>query len=393
LKSSVMIKIWRNVMKHADRLDGIAFSGIRKMFDMAGSKAVHLGLGEPDFQPPPRVIAALKDAVDQGLNKYGPTQGIPPLREAIADYTREYWDDVTADNILVTSSGTEALMITAMSIVNPGDEVLIPDPGFVLFTPQVKLCGGIPIHYPVAYKHGFVPQVNVLESLITQHTKALIVNSPSNPTGGVFSQKDIEALVEFAKNNDLVIISDEIYDRIVYDGECHRSFLGKYDDVIQINSFSKTLATTGWRIGFLVAPTEFIEKITLVHYFTVACPPTPLEWAVLAGLKGSQKYIDGMVKEFQIRRDLIVKELNSIDGFECLKPKGAFYAFPTYDFNIPSLDFATKLVDAGLVCTPGTAFGPNGEDHLRFSYANSRENILKGMEILTNVSKDLERIS
>jgi len=377
-------------MKPADRLDGIAFSGIRKMFDMAGSNAVHLGLGEPDFQPPPKVIAALKDAVDEGLNKYGPTPGIMPLREAIAEYTSKYWDDVTSENVMVTSSGTEALMATTMSLINPGDEVLIPDPGFVLFTSQVKLCGGVPIYYPVKQKHGFVPQVHNLEPLLNQHTKAIVVNSPSNPTGGVFSEKDIDALVEFAKNNDLAIISDEIYDRIVYDGQCHQSFLGKYNDVIQINSFSKTLATTGWRIGFLIAPTDFIEKITLVHYFTVACPPTPLEWAVLAGLKGSQKYIDAMVEEFQNRRDLIVKELNSIEGFNCLKPKGAFYAFPSYDYDIPSTDFATQLVEAGLVCSPGRAFGPNGEDHMRFSYANSRENITKGMDILRDFTKDLK---
>jgi len=362
----------------ASRTSHVEVSGIRKMFESAPPGAINLGLGEPDIQPPPAVIAALKKAIDDGMNKYGPTGGIPDLRQAVAERLSKY-ADVKAENVLITTGATEALCLTMQTLVDKGDEVLVPDPGFVLFTPHVRLASGTPVSYTLSREKGFIPDVDELRDLVSAKTKAIVVNSPSNPTGAVFDKKTVQGIVEFARDEGLIIITDEVYDEIIYEGP-HESFLGKYENVVYVNSFSKTFAMTGWRLGYLTAPPEMSKQMAKVHYYMVACPPTPTQYAVLAVMREPQDFVSKMVNEFAARREIIMSELKKIQGFNIDKPKGTFYAFPSYSYDIKSEEMAMRALNAGVICTPGRAFGERGEHHLRFSYANSRENVKAGME-------------
>ncbi len=371
----------------ASRATSIEVSGIRKMFEGAPPSAINLGLGEPDFQPPAHVIDAFEKALREGKNKYGPTSGIPELRAAISDHIRKY-ADVPKENIVVTAGGTEAIAATMQTFVDRGDEVLTPNPGFVLFAPHVTLAGGTPVFYTLRAEDGFQPRLDELSGLVTPRTKAIVVNSPSNPTGGVFDRRTVKGIVDLAKDNDLVLISDEVYAPFVYDGR-HESFLGKYDKHVFVSSFSKEYAMTGWRIGYLAAPADLVKNLSKVHYYLVACPATPTQYAALAALTGPQDGVAQMVKEFSRRRDVIVSALNRIKGFHATPPKGAFYAFPTFDFKVTSEALALKLLEAGVICTPGVSFGTAGESHLRFSYANSRENLERGMEKVRAVAEAL----
>jgi len=370
------------------RLEGIQLSGIRKMFELTTEKSINLGLGEPDFQPADHIKQALSEAVEKGFNKYGPTGGIPELRDALADRARKYRDDISANDVIVTTGSTQALEIIAQYLFELGDDVLLPDPGFVLNVPQAKIAGARPIMYPLKQEHDFIPQVEDLEKRITPNTIAIYTNSPSNPTGGVVPKEDVKAIIQFASDHDLWVVSDEVYERMVYDTE-HQSFLGDYEKVIHVNSLSKTYAMTGWRFGFLITKAPIIDKLTILNYYTIACPNLPIQHAALAALRGPQDHVNEMIKEFKRRRDLIVDRLNKIDGIDCRVPKGAFYVFPKYDFNIKSQDFAMECAKADLICTHGVAFGDAGEGHMRFSYANSLENIEKGMDIFEEVCSKL----
>jgi aspartate aminotransferase len=352
------------------------------MFDLARSNAIHLGIGEPDFQPPVHVREALRKAVEEGFNKYGPSAGLPKLREAIARRLQKYNPEITPDKIIVTAGATQALHTALFTVIEEGDEVLVPDPGFPLYPNEVRLAGGKPIFYPLLEENKYMPKIEELQA--TKRTKAIIVNSPSNPIGAVFDRRTIEALVEFAKEHKLIIFSDEVYDEILYDIE-YTSFLGRYDRVVYINSFSKTYALTGWRIGYLVAEKVLLQEILKMHYYTVACPSTPVQYAALAALEGSQESVREMVAEFKKRRALMIKLLNQIKGFRCLTPGGAFYAFPSYKFKVASEKLAKQILEKNVVCVPGNAFGKRGEYHLRFSYANSLENIKKGLELVKEV--------
>ncbi|UCH88824.1 MAG: pyridoxal phosphate-dependent aminotransferase [Thermoplasmata archaeon] len=375
-------------MQFASRLEGIELSGLRKMFELSTKESINLGLGEPDFNPPETALEGLKKAVYDGKNKYGPTAGIPELKAALAEKNQIYKKDLSADNVLVTGSGSEALMTTMLSFVESGDEVLYPDPGFVLYKPQIQLAGGKGVAYPVEQEFGFVPQINQLEELVTDKTKVIIVNSPSNPTGAVFNQDDVKAIIRFAEDHNLLIVSDEVYDKMVYNTQ-HNSFLGDYENVIYINSFSKIYAMTGWRLGYLIGPKELVQGLMITHYHIMACPPSPFQHAALAAMSGPQDFVEEMVGEFKQRRDLIVEKLNDVKGFSCLKPEGAFYAFPSFDLKMNSVDLAMKLAQNGVICSPGTAFGPRGEGHLRFSYAASRETIERGIDVVADVVKKL----
>lgn len=358
------------------------------MFDLVTEQSINLGLGEPDFNPPKAALEALKNAVFEGRNKYGPTPGFPDLRTALAETNRKYKNDLTLENVMVTGSASEALMATMMTFIESGCEVLYPDPGFVLYQPQIKIVGGTPVPYPVDQEHKFIPQAEQLNELVTSNTKAIILNSPSNPTGAVFEKEDIKAITQIAEDKNLLIISDEVYDRMVYDAN-HNSFLGDYENVVFINSFSKIFAMTGWRLGYIISNPENIKGLTITHYHIMACPPSPFQFGALEALRSSSEFVEDMVKEFKLRRDLIVEKLNSIDGITCLEPRGAFYAFPSFSQEISSVDFALKLAKAGVICSPGTAFGPRGEGHLRFSYAASRETIERGMDIVSKVAKEI----
>jgi len=372
----------------SQKVRDVELSGIRKMFEMADEDSINLGLGQPDFQPPKGAIEAYHKAMCDGHNGYGSTYGLKELREEIAkDYSR-YKSGLEKENVLMHIGATQAFRVVTESVIESGDEVLYPEPGFVLYDSQIKLAGGKPVSYPVEQENDFVPQVEELEERRTSKTKAMIVNSPSNPTGGVFSKEDIKAITKWAEENDLLIISDEVYEKMVYEGE-HRSFLGDYENVVMINSFSKVFAMTGWRVGYIVTRKDWVEEFGKVNYYNIACPPIATQHAVLHALTNELEFVENMKETFLERRDIIVDRLNSIPGFECLKPKGAFYVFPSFDFDITAKELAMELMEEGVIATPGTAFGPTGEGHLRFSYANSTENIEKGMDIVEEVVEDL----
>lgn len=373
----------------ARRLLGIEMSGIRKMFELAGKDSINMGLGEPDFEPAPHVQDALDAAVRAGKNHYGPSLGLPELRNALANRIKDYrHEKVAAQNIIVTAGATQALMTVNHTFVDHGDEVLVPDPGFVLYPAQARLCGGFPIPYSLTLENKYLPDIDEIQAKITPRTKLLIINTPSNPTGACMDKGAVRSLCEVAEDAGIMVVADEVYDFLSYDQE-HHSFLSHMDNVVWVNSFSKTYAITGWRLGCIATKREYVKAIETMHYYTVACPPTPIQWAGVAALEGPQDHAEAMLAEFKKRRDRITKRINKIRGMRMVKPGGAFYAFPKYDFHIPSEEFALALAPKGLICSPGSAFGRLGEGHLRFSYACGLDKIDAGMDILEKMCESM----
>ena len=372
----------------AQRAREVEISGIRKMFEAAPPNAINMGLGEPDFEPPAEVLDALCEAVRHGMNHYGPSAGLTALREKVAERYRDRDAETTRENVVITSSGSEGLLVAALAMYDPGDEVLVPNPGFVLYAPHARLAGAVPVPYDLHADRQFVPDLDELESRVTARTRAIIVNSPSNPTGGVFPKAIVERIVAFADRHDLTIISDEVYEEIVYEGK-FSSFWGRGDRAIIVNSFSKTFAMTGWRLGFLVAPRSLAVELNKIHYHVVACPSTPAQVAALAGLNADGASTRAMVREFRARRELLTKGLNRVPGLRCVPPAGAFYAFPHFDWRGTAAEVAGDLLQRGLITTPGDAFGSLGAGHLRLSFATSRPNITRGLAILRQYAKEV----
>ena len=372
----------------AQRVHDIEISGIRRMFEGAPPGAVNLGLGEPDFEPPKIVIDALVSAVRHKMNHYGPSAGLTALREKVADRYRDIDPDVGRENVIITVGGSEGLMACALALYDPGDEVLVPDPGFVLYAPHARLAGATPVAYSLPEEQRFLPDLDELERKVTPRTRAIVVNSPSNPTGGVFPKSTVERLIAFADRHDLTIVSDEVYDEMVYEGH-HISFAGKGDRAIVVNSFSKMFAMTGWRLGFLVAPRALAVEVNKVHYHMIACPSTPAQMAVLTGLGAVREATAAMRAEFQARRELVVRELNRMPGMRCVPPAGAFYAFPRFTWPVTAYTAAGDLLKRGLITTPGDAFGHLGARHLRLSFAASRPNLKRGLAILSEYAAEM----
>jgi aspartate aminotransferase len=370
------------MVRFSDRAISIRPTGVRRMFDLAGDDSIQFGLGEPDFQPPPVAIEAFSRAMNEGRNKYTTTAGLPPLRQKIAENMHHLDPNLDKSNVCITMSGTNGLLDIFLALVNPGDNVLLPEPYFPLYPTDVVICGGEANMYPCTFENDFVPTISNLESRVDENTVAILYNFPSNPTGGNVTEVQRDELVSFARDNDLWLITDEVYDRIVYDQE-HVSFLGAgYDKVIMINSFSKTFAMTGWRIGYLLSPDdEAMAQLTKMQYYVTACSNDAMQYAVLEALEHASDYPAKMRDEFQARRDLICERLNAIEGVSCHVPTGAFYVFPKFDIpGVTSEELAIALLEGGVLCSPGTAFGPAGEGHLRFAYTTGRENISLGMD-------------
>ncbi len=373
----------------ARRLLGIEMSGIRKMFELAGKDSVNMGLGEPDFEPAPHVQDALDKAVRGGKNHYGPTLGLPELRAAVAHRIRSYRkEQVSAQNIIITAGATQALMTLNHTFVDHGDEVLVPDPGFVLYPVQARLCGAFPIPYSLTAENKYQPDLDEIQAKLSPRTKLILVNTPSNPTGACMDKATVRGICEIAEDAGVIVVADEVYDFLSYDAP-HQSFLSHMDNVIWVNSFSKTYAMTGWRLGCIATKREYVSAIEKMHYYTVACPPTPFQWAGVAALEGPQDHAEGMFREFKKRRDRITSRIRKMRGMKMVKPGGAFYAFPKYDFDIESEIWALELAKRGLICSPGSAFGALGEGHLRFSYAQPVAKIDAGMDILEEMCNQL----
>ena len=336
----------------SDRALAIQPTGVRKMFDLAGDDVISFGLGEPDFQPPPVAIEAFHQAMLDGRNKYTTTAGLPELRRKIAESWNSYQDDMDERNVCITMSGTNALLNLFLTLVNPGDNVLLPEPYFPLYGPDVSIAGGEARYYSCLFENEFIPSVEDLESLVDEHTVAILYNFPSNPTGGTLDEGQRDELLNFAQRHNLWLISDEVYDRIVFDGP-HVSFMGtEYERVLLVNSFSKTFAMTGWRMGYIISTNlEAMQQVIKMQYYITACSNDAMQHAILAAMNHASKYPDLLANEFKQRCDLIVERLNAMPGVECHKPKGAIYVFPRVHVpNMSSEEIAMELLKDGVLC-------------------------------------------
>jgi aminotransferase len=367
----------------SDRVKSFPPSGIRRIFELSREPGViSLAIGEPDFDTPVHIRAAAKAALDRGETHYGLNLGEEGLRRAIADRMARV-TGLKADpetEVIVTIGGAEALYLAMQSVLNPGDEVLIPDPGFMVYSSQTLLCGARPVGYPLRFENRFYPDPEEVESLVSPRTRMMVINSPGNPTGQLLTREVLEGLAALAERHDLLVVSDEVYDTIVYDGRKAIGFAtlpGMRERTITVNSFSKAYAMTGWRLGYAVAHPSLIQAMMKVHQIVAACAPTMLQAGAQVALEAEQGFIGEMVQEYQQRRDLITDLLNQVPGFCCHKPEGAFYAFPdirgTGMSSMELTEFLLKTAKVG--CVPGNTFGAMGEGFLRISYATAREKL------------------
>jgi aspartate aminotransferase len=362
-----------------------------RALEAQGKSVIHLEIGEPDFPTPKHVVEAGKKALDEGWTKYGPTTGLPDLRQAIANYistTRQI--KVGPENVCVVPGGKPIMYFVIIALVEPGDEVIYPDPGFPIYESMIRFQGGVPVPMPLLEKNNFSLDLNVFKSLLTDKTKLVILNSPANPTGGIIPADDVKQIADLLRERDVMVLSDEIYSRIVYEGvpKSITSFDGMLEKTCILDGFSKTYSMTGWRLGYGVMPLWLADAVSKLMVNSNSCTASFTQKAGLAALTGPQNDVDHMVSEFRKRRDAIVKGLNSIPGFHCLSPAGAFYAFPSVKgTGISSKELADLLLnEAGVACLNGSAFGMHGDGYIRFSYANSLENILDAIERIRKVS-------
>ncbi len=351
-----------------------------KALKAKGRDIISLAAGEPDFDTPQHIKEALYAAVREGFVYYTPGTGIPELKKAIAEkFKRDNGVAYSENEILVTPGAKQALYEAMLAIVNPGDEVLIPSPFWVSYEPMVQLADGRAIFVPTPEKDEFRLSADALEKKITKKTRAIVINSPNNPTGAVLEKKELEEIANLAVQHDLIVISDEIYEKIIYEAE-HTSIAslhGMKERTITINGFSKAYSMTGWRLGYAAAPQEIIEAMNKIQEHSVSCASSFVQKAGVAALAGSQECVAAMVKEFRKRRDFLVKRLNEIPDVTCVVPKGAFYAFANFSAHEKnSFKLAEHLLEkAGVAAIPGAAFGSEGEGFLRFSYAASMQSI------------------
>ena len=351
----------------------------------SGRDIVHLHLGEPDFDTPPNIVEAARRALGDGQTHYAPPLGVPAFREAIAaDFSRRRGVIVSPDRVVVTPGAKPVMAYALMALVGPGDEVIVPDPGFPIYESMTRFMGATPVPIPLRVEHGFRMDLDELRSLITSRTRMLFFNSPHNPTGGVLTREDIEGIASIAMANDIVVLADEIYARILYEGE-HHSILaveGMDERTIVLDGLSKTYAMTGWRLGWGILPPSLVPVFTRLLINTVSCTATYAQLAGAEALNGPQDAVDAMVAEFRARRSLIVDGLSELPGVSAPMPSGAFYAFP--DIGQTGLNgqiFAERLLQkAGVSVLSGTAFGAQATSSLRVSYANSQENIGVALE-------------
>jgi aspartate aminotransferase len=353
-----------------------------RALEATGRSVVHLEIGEPDFATPAHVVAAGKKALDDGWTHYGPTQGQPDLREAIAQHISQTRGiSVGAQNVCVVPGGKPIIFFPMMALLEPGDEAIYPNPGFPIYESMIKTMGAKAVPVPLIEERGFSFDLNVLRDSLTDRTRMLVLNSPQNPTGGVIPKDDIVVIADMVRERDLVVLSDEIYSRIIY-GEVPFSIAslpGMLEKTIILDGFSKTYAMTGWRIGYGVMPPVLVDAVNKLMVNSNSCTASFTQRAALAALTGPQDDVDRMVAEFRRRRDAFCAALNAIPGFHCEIPGGAFYAYANVKATgIDSRILADRLLqEVGVACLNGGAFGEYGEGYIRFSYANSLENLME----------------
>ena len=366
-----------------------------RALERQGKKIIHLEIGEPDFDTPGNVIEAGVNALHQGWTHYGPSAGLPELRQTIAEYvskTRRV--NVSSEEVVVVPGGKPIIFFTMLALVDAGDEVIYPNPGFPIYESMINYAGGKAVPIKLREDRDFSLDVDELAGLVNDRTRLIILNSPQNPTGGVMSRRDIEGVAEAIGDRNVMVLSDEIYSRLLFEGE-HFSIMsvpGFKDRTILLDGFSKTYAMTGWRMGYGVMRDDLAATMTRLMTNSNSCTASFTQVAGIEALRGDQSSVEHMLDEFKQRRDVMVERLNKIKGFSCRMPRGAFYVFP----NITKTGWASKkladamLEEAGVACLSGTAFGNFGEGYLRFSVANSLENLNKALDsIETWVGKNL----
>jgi aspartate aminotransferase len=380
-------------MKLATRMDRLgtesAFDVLAKAkaIEATGRKMIHLEIGEPDFDTPAHIVEAAAEALRAGQTHYVPAPGIPAARVAVAQFLEQSGRLRTSpDRVIITPGAKPIMWYTILALCDEGDEVIYPDPGFPMYESITSFVGAKPVPIPLREENSFRVDPAELESLVTDRTKLVILNSPHNPCGGALTRADCEAIAEIAIRRDLTVLSDEVYWAIRYDGK-HVSVLdvdGMAERTILLDGWSKTFAMTGWRLGFGVFPEALVEPVTRLVINSVSCTSAFSQHAAIAALTGPWERVDAMVKEFRQRRDVVVEGLNRIPGVSCVEPAGAFYAFPSVkELGLPSKAIEETLLDqAGVACLSGTSFGRYGEGYLRLSYANSVENLRAALDAL-----------
>jgi len=361
-----------------------------KALEATGVDVIHLEIGEPDFDTPVNVREAAKRALDAGWTHYGPALGLPALREAIAaDLNARRGLAIDPANVVVTPGAKPIMHYAITALAGPGDEVIYPDPGFPIYESMASFVGARPVPIALSEAHGFRLDVEELRSLVTDRTRLIIFNSPANPTGGILSRADLEAIAAIAIERDIPVLADEIYGRIVYDGEhiSIASLPGMAERTILLDGFSKTFAMTGWRLGFAAVPPALVPAFSRLIINSVSCTSAFSQIAAVEALTGPQDAVDAMVEEFRARRSLIVEGLNGLPGVRCLMPSGAFYAFPNVSgTGMTGTEFADRMLyEAGVSVLGGSAFGRVGVDHVRVSYANSQANLRRALERMADV--------
>jgi aspartate/methionine/tyrosine aminotransferase len=364
-----------------------------RALEAKGKDVVHLEIGEPDFDTPANIIEAGAEALRNGWTHYGPSAGLPDLRDAIARYlNRSRGTNYAAENVIVTPGGKPIMFFVILALLEAGDEAIYPNPGFPIYESMINFTGATPVPSPIREKNAFALDVDELESLITPRTKLLIINSPGNPTSGVLPEADIARIAELAVKHDLIVLSDEIYSEIIYEGT-HVSiatYPGMVERTIILDGFSKTYAMTGWRLGYGAMPLELAAAVNKLMVNSNSCTSVAVQRAGIEALDGPQDDVRAMVKAFKARRDIMVDGLNAIDGITCLNPKGAFYVFPNISgTGKTSREFADNLLDVhGVAALAGTSFGSYGEGYLRLSYANSEDNLRKALTRIAAAAVD-----
>ncbi|WP_336327201.1 pyridoxal phosphate-dependent aminotransferase [Halovenus sp. HT40] len=363
------------------RVEQVSISGIREVFEAAGEDAINLGLGQPDFPTPDHAREAAVEAIRAGdADAYTSNKGTESLREAIADkHARDNNLDVDPEDIIATAGGSEALHIALEAHVDPGEEVIFPDPGFVSYEALTHIAGGTP--RPVPLREDLTLNPAMVEEAITDDTAAFVVNSPANPTGAVQSPEDMQEFARIADEHDVLCLSDEVYEYQIFEGE-HRTpaEFSESDNVAIVNACSKAYSMTGWRLGWITASTERIERMLRVHQYGQACASAPAQYAAEAALNGPQDVVEEMRSAFEQRRDVLLEGLESM-GLECPRPSGAFYAMP----KVPD-GWVDEVIDRGVVVVPGDAFGDHGDGYARISYATDIETIEEALEIMAEAT-------
>jgi len=377
-------------MRYADRMSQLgtetAFEVLAKAraLEAKGKTIVHLEIGEPDFDTPATIRQAAIRAIEEGFTHYGPSAGLPEVREAIASYiAKDRGMTVTPDQVVVTPGGKPVLTFSVLACVNPGDEVIVPNPGFPIYESAVRFAGGTPVSLLLREDRQFRFGAADIEPLLTPRTRMVVLNSPHNPTGSVLSPHDLDEIAALLRDREIFVLSDEIYSKILYEG-AHETIAtrpGMAERTVLLDGFSKTYAMTGWRLGYGVMNPTLAKHVARLATNVYSCATSFVQRAAPAALHGSQDEVRSMVAEFRRRREAIVEGLNAIPGVRCAKPAGAFYVFP----NVTALGMKSAelerllLEEAGVAALSGTAFGSNGEGYVRFSYANSIENIREGL--------------